>query len=70
MKDETLQDITRTDNPGRPEKEKLPDGVYAECSVCGNPIYEQMEKNKEYFDGFKMCGACTTGESAEYIDEL
>ena len=45
-------------------------GVYAKCSVCGQPIYEHMEKNKEYFDEFDMCGACVTGESAQYVDEL
>ena len=46
------------------------DGIYAKCSVCGNPIYDYMEKNKEYYKDFGMCGVCVTGESAEYIDEL
>ena len=29
-----------------------------------------MEENKRIFDETDMCGACATGESATYIDEL
>lgn len=46
------------------------EGIYAQCSVCENPIYEHMEENKGLFDDTGMCGACATGESATYIDEL
>jgi RNA polymerase-binding transcription factor DksA len=49
---------------------KLEEGIYAKCSVCGQSIYEHMEENKKYYDEFEMCGSCVTGESAEYIDEL
>ena len=46
---------------------KKEEGVYGECSSCGNKIWEHMTENKEYLDDFDMCGACVTGESAEYI---
>ena len=45
-------------------------GIYADCGTCGQPIYEHMEENKHLFDETGMCGACATGESAVYIDEL
>lgn len=51
-------------------KTKRPTGIYGECDTCGQPIYEHMEENKEFLDEFGMCGACVTGESAAYIDEL
>ena len=55
----------------KPTKQpKREEGIYARCISCDNPIYEHMENNKKYFDDFDMCGACTTGESAEYIDDL
>lgn len=52
------------------EKTKKEEGVYAYCEVCGQPIWEHMEKNKEIYDETGMCGACCTGESATYINEL
>lgn len=52
------------------KNDKKDKGIYGRCSVCDNPIYEYMDRNKEYLDEFDMCGACATGESAEYIDEL
>ena len=50
--------------------EKKEIGIYGKCQVCGNAIYEHMKENKELYDDFQMCGACVTGESAVYIDEL
>ena len=46
------------------------EGIYGRCITCNNPIYDHMEKNKKLFDETEMCGACVTGESATYIDEL
>ena len=45
-------------------------GIYAKCSTCDNPIYTHMKDNMALFDDTHMCGACATGESATYIDEL
>ncbi len=49
---------------------KKEEGIYARCSVCNQPIWDFMKENKEIFDETDMCGACATGESATYIDEL
>ena len=51
-------------------KNKKEEGIYGRCIVCGQPIYDFMENNKEIFDETEMCGACATGEAATYIDEL
>ena len=51
-------------------KEENEFGIYGKCESCGCPIYEHMEENKKIFDATGMCGACTTGESAVYLDEL
>jgi len=53
-----------------PRKQKRPNGVYAECTSCGQPVYDHMEENKDIFDLTGLCGVCATGESAVYIDEL
>ena len=45
-------------------------GIYALCGSCENPIYQHMDENKGLWDDTHMCGACATGESATYIDEL
>lgn len=52
------------------QKKKKEEGIYARCETCGQPIWEFMEKNKKIYDDTEMCGACATGESAVYIDEL
>lgn len=46
------------------------DGVYGKCETCEQPIWEHMEENKKIFDETGMCGACATGESAVYTNEL
>lgn len=51
-------------------KKEQKDGVYAKCETCQNPIYEHMKDNKAIYDDTEMCGACATGESATYIDEI
>lgn len=48
----------------------MTEGIYGKCSCCGQIIYTHMTDNMAYFDEFKICGMCVTGESAVYTDEL
>lgn len=52
------------------KNKNIDEGIYGECSCCGQTIYTHMADNMKYFDDFNMCGMCVTGESSEYVDEL